>query len=77
MASFRIPISPTKWRACRRKMGTGQHHPCGGVSFGMCSFSTCGPSNQAPWLVTYDDEVLDAFPDTAIHPSEFLSMHGD
>jgi predicted nucleic acid-binding protein len=29
------------------------------------------------WLVTYDDEVLDAFPDTALHPSEFLSMHGD
>ena len=43
----------------------------------MCSFSTCGLSNQAPWLVTYDDEVLDAFPDTAIHPSEFLSLHGD
>ncbi len=29
------------------------------------------------WLVTYDDEVLEAFPDTALHPSEFLSMHED
>jgi len=29
------------------------------------------------WLVTYDDEVLEAFPNTALHPSEFLSMHGN
>lgn len=28
-------------------------------------------------LVTYDDEVLDAFPDTALHPSEFLSLQED
>lgn len=28
-------------------------------------------------LVTYDDSVLKAFSDTALHPSDFLSMHGD
>jgi len=28
-------------------------------------------------LVTYDSDVLDAFPDTAMTPSDFLSMHGD
>jgi len=29
------------------------------------------------WLLTYDDEVLEAFPETALHPSDFLSMHDD
>jgi predicted nucleic acid-binding protein len=28
-------------------------------------------------LITYDEPVLDAFPDTALRPSEFLSMHGN
>lgn len=27
------------------------------------------------WLITYDDEVLEASPETALHPSDFLSMH--
>ena len=29
------------------------------------------------WLVTYDGEVLEAFPDTALHPAELLSTYGD
>jgi predicted nucleic acid-binding protein len=28
-------------------------------------------------LITYDEPVLEAFPDIALRPSEFLSMHGD
>lgn len=28
-------------------------------------------------LITYDEEVLEAFPDTALRPSEFVSLHGD